>query len=205
MTPQIIEKCRSRIRIASKALGEIAGVKNFSEFSDGWYTFLTAWKNVYTLLEQAAKATPQATTWFELKREEKRNEPLLRYLYQARNDEEHGIGRSIEPAGSSLYLEHSSDPNAKGEATFLYKNDGDGFKYTLTSVTGDAYRKIRIHGPEIALQSVKTEKGIFIPPPFAFRGAMLQDRTPVAVAGLALDYIKSMVDEAEALHASVSP
>lgn len=56
-----------------------------------WWQFLLAAAGIYSKLEQGAKDYPQSTAWFGKRKRQRKVDPLLRYLHQARNAEEHGI------------------------------------------------------------------------------------------------------------------
>ena len=60
-------------------------------FDEHWVDFSVAWKSAYNKVEQAAKDTPQERQWFGSVKNERKHDPLLRYLFEARNDEEHGV------------------------------------------------------------------------------------------------------------------
>lgn len=95
MDRKALQKAESRLRIAKKAVADLESSKTFNDFSDNWYVFLTSAKNVYTVLEQGSKTSPQSRQWFGTKNKARKSDPLLQYLYEARNDDEHGLGSSV--------------------------------------------------------------------------------------------------------------
>jgi hypothetical protein len=104
MDSKAITKARSRLRVSEKALNELAECNDYQTFSDTWYTFLVAWKNIYTALEQGSKASAQSRQWFGAKKQARKGDKLLQYLFEARNDDEHGLNDStaLDPGGLAI-------------------------------------------------------------------------------------------------------
>ena len=102
MDPAAIAKANSRLRTAKKAIEDLTGCNDYDTFSEYLYTFLVAAKGIYTILEQGAKSRAQARQWFGAKSKERRSDPLLQYLYQARDDDEHGLSRVVEHVPGAL-------------------------------------------------------------------------------------------------------
>lgn len=190
-----IEKARSRLRVAQKAAAELYGCKTHNEFTDTWYSFLTAAKNVYTVLEQAAKVSPQSRQWFGRKASERRADELLQYLYEARNDDEHGL----EPISR-----HESGSLAIGVAKPGFSNAmriggmiGPGGSLQVESLDG---KPILIeHIPSRFLLNEVRARGRIVQVPAKHKGQELDDQSPLAVATLGLAHLVSLVDEAERL------
>ena len=47
------------------------------------------------MLELGAKGIPKSTEWLNAKVQIQKNDPLLKYMYEARNDDEHGLGSAV--------------------------------------------------------------------------------------------------------------
>ena len=63
MDRNAIEKCKSRLRNAQKAVEDLRAyleIEDLQSFEDTWFTFLFSWKSIYTTLEQGSKTTPQS-------------------------------------------------------------------------------------------------------------------------------------------------
>lgn len=92
MDPKAIAKAELRFAKATSCLAEIQKPPStYKDFLHIWTDFLLALNAVYTSLEQGAKSSPQSRQWFGGKKRERRQDPLLRYLHQARNADEHGL------------------------------------------------------------------------------------------------------------------
>jgi cytochrome P450 len=104
MNPLAVTKARSRLRAAKRAVETLSACEDYDTFADTWYTFLVAAKSIYTVLEQGAKTSAQSRQWFGAKSTERRKDPLLQYLYQARDDDEHGVKPVVEHVSEVLAL-----------------------------------------------------------------------------------------------------
>ncbi|WP_193174492.1 hypothetical protein [Oricola nitratireducens] len=215
MNKKALDKAASRLRVAEKALSELTVTDDFRAFTDNWYVFLTSAKNVYTSLEQGAKSNPKSRQWFGAKKAERKSDALLQYLFQARDDEEHGLETSIayvperheigvtkDGYSNEMNIELGPSFNiivknaTKAAATFEGAPPPPGAKVTpldnkpvLTKRTPS----------EIALKSVTGRGNITYQPPREHLGKPLSDTSPIAVAKLGLCYLHDLLKEASAL------
>jgi hypothetical protein len=190
-----IIKAEIRCEAATDALSRLGEQKDLRRSAVEWFSFLTAWKGVYTVLEQGAKTSQSSKDWFEAKRKERLNDPLLTYLYEARNDEEHGLDIPLDDIIGEIKFripEPGEVPKAPPENLPI-----DGIR--LTREDGGPIEIIRSVGPGIALMEVTNRKGNVVNTPEAHFGQPLVDTTPQAVAALGLAYIKALTAEAKAL------
>lgn len=198
MDKKAIAKAQSRFRVAEKAISDFAKCQNFDAFDDCWYTFLTAAKNIYTVLEQGAKSSAQSKQWFGAKAAERRNDPLLQYVYQSRNDDEHGLERVTERVPGKLMIGKKM-PGSSGSMSVSLKTGRHGEVVDFKATAHDG-KPIIIEEilPHVKLIKVTT-RGVTFSPPQEHKGAPLADTSPVFVAKLSLDYLSSLIKEAEAL------
>lgn len=196
MDPKALIKAQSRLRIAQKTLTEIADSQSYEEFTDLWYTFLVAAKNVYTTLEQGAKVSAQSRQWFGAKKNERRQDPLLQYMFQARDDAEHGIEAVTELVEGNLFIGITSDGPTNGPVirTMEMREDGTVF---IDGVQRDPSAAIRETPSTAKLVPVVGRGHIVYPPPSHHLGKQLEDQGPFHVAKLTLDYLQTLVAEAE--------
>jgi hypothetical protein len=190
MDPTAIDLAVSRVRTAGHAFEDLTTAKTWEEFGDHWFLFLVAWKAVYTVLEEGAKPFPQSRQWFGAKKKERKDDPLLQYLFEARNDEEHGLARSVTLGGPKLLIRGSP-----GQTHFQLGHDAQG-RLTATGPKGEDVSDHIQHidaGPE--LQPVKARGGRTIYPPCQHLSRPVDIRPlPVALAGL--NYVAKLVAEA---------
>lgn len=194
INPKALDKANSRLRVARKALSELAESKSREQFSDTWYTFLVATKNVYTALEQGSKTTPQDRQWFGAKKQQRKDDELLQYLFQARDDDEHGVEQVTEFVPGSLGIGVAEE--GYSSAMRFDGMIGSGGKLKVTPLDGKPVL-IEFTAPHMKLATVTGRGNIKYPPPSTHLGQTLQARSPEAVAELGLAYLTGLVEEAE--------
>lgn len=193
MDPRAIEKAELRFGRACESLQELERSTDFKSFSRAWGDFLHHLHGIYTPLEQGAKVNPNSRQWYGELKAKARKDPLLRYLTQARNSDEHGIepiaehrdgGYSIGGPGESVRIE-----NAVVGAS--------GFVGTILPVNGKL-PTIRTWGAHPILITVYDERhGDRFAPPSEHLGKRLSDNAPVTVARLAIEFYEAAISEAK--------
>lgn len=189
-------KAKSRLRSADLALSRLEDARNFQEFADEWYAFLCAAKNVYTQLEQGAKASPQSRQWFGGKATERRNDPLLQYMYQARNDSEHGVSDVVKEVQTSVGI---GVPSAGGESGCTMTMGEDGIMQISDAWSTFSSGPVIIDERSVKLVAVRDRSHRSYEPPVEHKGIIISDNSPIIVAKLTLAFLASIVGEAESL------
>jgi hypothetical protein len=194
MDQKAIEKSIIRLKTATKSVENMSSCIDQDAFVEIWYVFIMAYKNIWSTLERGAKISIKSKNWFENKRRVRQNDELLEYIYQSRNQEEHGL----EPVSELV----------PGEITLLMQVPED-LKIDVSSfkiVNGLAYLRngqkahiLEYQPPTIALISLKMKRNKSYPVPTQHLGNELQDSSPYNIAKLALIYMNSMVNEAKNL------
>jgi hypothetical protein len=198
MNHQAITKAQSRLRVAKKAASDLDTCENFEAFDDVWYTFLTAAKNIYTVLEQGAKGSPQSRQWFAGKQRERRADPLLQYIYQARNDDEHGLDPVVKRIPGRMEIGRQApgySSNISGTNLRIVKGD---ISYD-TLVSHDGKPILIEQEPARVLLAKVVTRGVTFDPPTEHLGVPLTDLSPPSVAKLAVAYLDSLVEAAAKL------
>lgn len=212
MNCNVLLKAQSRLRVLQSAVHDIENSKTYSEFCDAWYTFLVASKNIYTVLGNGAKATQESRQWFGAKNKERKQDPLLRYVIEARNDDEHGIEFSTEYAPPELAL-GVKKPGSSSHMVDEFGNTFHNCLGTFWTFQGTMPAKI----PEIRsldgkpvyseyrpatakLRRVHDRSGNPYDPPKTHLGKNLPDGSPLTVAKLMGEYLAKLIAEAEGFH-----
>lgn len=212
MKRSAIEKAKGRLRIAQKALVELKSSRTFSEFSDAWYVILTSSKNVYTVLEQGAKVSPQSMQWFGAKKQIRKSDPLLQYMFEARNDDEHGLGSAIELKpelyeigvsglgfSNKVRLDGGPFSNVVVEGcgtAVAFEGGPPSPNLQVTPLDGKPVR-VRRTPATTKLAPVAARGDRTYEPPTHHLGQPLRDISPIAVAELNVAYLADLVTEAE--------
>ena len=196
MDSKLIAKAQSRLRIATKAIVELKAATNHQDFSDTWYTFLTAAKNVYTSLEQASKDTPQCRQWFGAQKARRKSDELLQYLFQARDDEEHGVEAATELHQGSIGIGVMKPGFSSSMHIRSIAFDREG-KMAMDATSSDGKPiLVEVTPPHSILKPVTGRGNIMYDPPISHLGKPLPDNKPLTVAELGLTYLSDLVEQA---------
>ena len=199
MKALFLSQAEGRLKLAERALGEIHGAGGNAEtFQIHWLDYLIQWKGTYNKVQQAAKDTPQEIQWFGAVNKDRRNDPLLRWLYEARNDGEHGTDVSAKHQGPGFsFTTHGK------EVILKLKPDGSLFLgpngKPIAFDDGKEIEQIDIDPAESRLLPVKEYDGKrWVPVPELHLGKPIQP-TPRVAAELGLDWLKLLVKVAVAM------
>jgi hypothetical protein len=91
MKRKAVESARVEFNRAREAMKALATSNNFDEIARHWAAFLVAAARIFTKLEQGSKDFQKSRAWWSTKIHQRRNDSLLRYLWHARNADEHTI------------------------------------------------------------------------------------------------------------------
>lgn len=192
MDKKAIELAQSRLRIAARAVQDLeASEADGQTYAEHWHVFLTAWKGVYTVLEQGAKSSPQARQWFGGKKAARKADPLLQYLFEARNDEEHGLAVTVSNTAGGTLMQATRDVTA---VRLIF--DAQGRPTGAIDEAGNSVAEVVQHtdpGPE--LRPVIARGNVVYQPPAEHLGQRIDIR-PTPIAKLAMAYSEQLVSEA---------
>jgi hypothetical protein len=196
MDAKAVAKARQRLKLATEKLREAEIATTHEAFAGAWYFFLIAAKNVYTSLEQGAKTSAQSRQWFGAKKNERKTDPLLQYLFQARDDDEHGLGDVTKLEPGSLAI-GKARPGFSSNMSISLSTDGSGRPtiHRLESHDGlpILIEEIRAH---FRLLPVTGRGDVTYDPPTHHLGAPLLDNQPIIVGNLAIEYLTRLIEEA---------
>lgn len=189
----VIAKARVRLRSAAEALKALEQSADIETVRAHWYPFLSAWKAVLNVIEQGVKGNPKATKWYNEKKQQRKDDHLLTYLFHARNDEEHGLTPTIAESASQMLVsipdvgvenrQISWRVNTRTGAAEPYRPDGGPLEV------------IQQHGAGPTLQVVR-DRGVEYGPPLRHLGQPI-DMRPLPIASAGLIWMSELVDEAE--------
>ncbi|MBD8549503.1 hypothetical protein [Sphingomonas sp. CFBP 8764] len=198
MKPEAVAIAESRLRSASRAYADLVEAQQDDEaFADIWFQFLSAWKSIWTTLEQGAKKADVSASWFEDKKSERATDMALSYMYTARNDEEHGLASTVRASNS---LGHKFKLNR--DATSMQVRYGQDGTCSLVDQDGNVCADLlAVRQPGLQLQAARVRirgRWIIVEPPHEHRGQLI-DIAPLSVALAVLTYADEMVNEARRL------
>lgn len=208
MDPKALVKALSRLRVVQKAVADLEICKDYDAFSDIWYTFLVAAKNVYTVLEQGAKTTPQSRQWFGSKNQQRKNDPLLRYVTEARNDDEHGL----EPISTYVPSVLNIGVTRSGTSSHMKDENGNVFigcgtaysfvgakPHRLPGMQALDGKPILVEDTQAHVKLVRVHDRSRNPhdPPTSHLGEKIDGSSPLVVAKAMTSYLETLVAEAQ--------
>jgi hypothetical protein len=91
MDKKAVEQARIEFNRATDSIDALGASNKREEVQTHWSAFLTAARRVFLKLEQGATGTPKSKAWFDTKRVQRRSDPLLCYIWHARNADEHTL------------------------------------------------------------------------------------------------------------------
>lgn len=199
MNPNALAKARGRLRVAKQQLEAAEKAPSYEAFKDAWYLFLVAAKNVYTTLEQGSKASARSRQWFGGKKADRKADPLLQYLFQARDDDEHGLSDVTNLQPGHLTIGRAAPGYSNDMTIHNLHVDGEG-KVHIGGITAHDNLPVLVEQmPGRAVLSPVIGRGNnTYDPPLEHLGKPLADSAPITVGKLCLVYLEALVTEAGA-------
>jgi hypothetical protein len=188
MKSEAITEARIRLRRAEAAVLDLQKQGfNFDQQEDAWWTFLLAADQIYEKLKNGARNDSRSAPWFGKVEHTRRKDPLLLYIHQARNSDQHGLAPSTRRTKMTMVAVYGCE--------VIYDDDGNTLE--IRAVAG-APMKAQAVPPEIKLVTVHDNlHGDSFDPPTAHLGAPLWDSSPAAIATVALAHLATLIDKAE--------
>ena len=187
MDQQGLIQVKERLSRLQAAADLIASSPSLYAQESAWLDFLLHHGTVYSKLEQAAKATSKGYAWFNKKKKERKDDPLLSYLHHARNAGEHTI---IETASKAEFSVTGTLAHPDGTLELAFDNNGKPY------AVGKGMNNVMVHRNEIMLCAAK-DRGQYYQAPREHLGQAIEGQTAREVAALALEHAVRMIAEAE--------
>jgi len=178
-----LEQAGTNLERALRATTDIGRAQSAGEIVENWSDFLIAYNRAFNKIG-AAMSTGASAAWFGTKKHERKVDPLLGYLHQARDADEHGIERITGLHSSHLTLA----PGAV--VTLTVRRAGEW------EVVGATAGGITLPRDRVALVAVSS-RGVRYDVPKYHLNAEIKDPSPYGVAVLALKWLGEMFAEAE--------
>jgi hypothetical protein len=100
MDKKAVDAARVEFNRATDSIDALGASNSFEEIQTHWTAFLTAAGRVFTKLEQGSKA--KSANWFGTKIHQRRTDPLLCYIWHARNADEHTLQQITQQHPGSI-------------------------------------------------------------------------------------------------------
>ena len=189
-----VEKARARLEESFRNLELLRDTNTFAQFEVRWFALLVAMHSAFEILTRSAKGNNKSYRWASQLISDRKRDPLLQYLWQARNANEHGIEHVVRqvsggfaipmPASGALHIESLVVEDGR-----IKEFKGHGFGAPVS---------VEVYPDQIILVPV-TNQGIEFPVPQTHLGKSLKTKTPTGIALAGLEYLTAKFAEAEAL------
>lgn len=192
-----ITKAEERLRTCREARSAFASAKSPKELQSAWLQFLIASNSFFEILKAGARSNPRAKQWiYGTVEKQRREDPLLKYVHQARNTEEHGIdvSTSTKPGHTmiGLGLGYSKSFEIRNFST-----DGWGKPSGLVKTYDGLPVKLTYELGEVNLLQVVDERyGTVFPVPDTHLGRQFT-ASPQSVADATISYMETIISQAK--------
>jgi hypothetical protein len=184
MHPDAILQASERLNRAKQAIEAMEAEEPAASLEMLWLDFLLAAHGVYLKLEKGAQGNPKSRHWFGKVKHERKTDPLLRYLHQARNAGEHGLSRPTKRTNTYIMVPPG------GAVALVVTAPGE---WTAQAVRGE----LEFPNDIIRLVAVYDDRSDnWYQPPVAHLGQPLADTTPLGVATAAIAYLERLIGAA---------
>lgn len=199
MDKSAIVAARSCLERAKEALSSMQNADSFEKMEVAWSDFLTMSNRVYTKLEQGAKTVGKSNAWFGRKKHERRQAPLLKYIKNARDADEHGLDRITERTPGGIGINFPG----RDRVAIKHARIGGG-KIELETEDPTTPIAVTIIPASVKLVEVTNHGDRYQPPTTHKEQAIPRIHptahpNPIVVAQLAISHLTELIAEAEAL------
>lgn len=187
-----------RLHRARNAHKELLGSTSFEEAESAWSDFITHAATIFSKLEKGAKGHNKSEPWFGIIKSQRKTDPLLIYVHQARNTDEHGIAKITDREMGFMRL------RAEGGGVHIrgMEIDERGRVAHLDATPTAPGGRVIIETKPATLKLVPVSNDIYkdtFNPPTMHLGRPLKDGSPSEVATLALEFLEAIVKHASSL------
>jgi len=182
------------LEIAEVELEKMASTNSFKEMTEFWQNILIRLERIWERAEPLIKKEEKGQKYLEPYYKQRRKDPLLRYIRQARNVEMHGIEGSID---KPLSLKISEKYGRKFRMDTITSSLIDGV-LTINLDTPDTHLdyQIALEPKDPHLVRIKN-RGEWYNPPTEHLGNHIRDLHPVFIAKIAIEFYGGFLKEAD--------
>lgn len=185
MLQKAVDKARVDLDVAEKNLAAMQS-NDWATIENAWNAFVGAAGRVYSKLQQGAKANEDSKAWFEEVVEVRGGDPLLSYLWAARNILEHTIEEVavLDPGSTTQIIPTETDLAALHEAL-----KDDPRPYVPLAL-------LEVVPPHVRLRPLRDRQRL-VEVPREHLGKSLNGVSTRDAGYAALSYLRGVVDEAD--------
>lgn len=180
MNKKAVEAARVEFNRAWDSVHALATANEAEQIATHWAALLSAASRMFNKLRAGAKSPPQSKQWFDAKVRQRESDPLLCYIWHARNVDEHGLEVVTRPQPGFI---REVPPTPEERAAF------ERTKEARPALTGHVV--VEITEPHVRLLDVVDRGVTYSPPPGCIK--------PYNTGMLALSRLEPILMEAEAM------
>lgn len=186
-------KPRQELERAREAIVRMRAASNHREFEDAWKECLSRLERAWNKVQCHFKQSPKWNSWAGKYMKQRREDPLLKYLTNARGADEHTIGEITELAPGSMTI------GATGGVMRLY-----GLRMSSSAVVVDAApaspgaRLVIAFNPEKTRLLPVINRGVRYDVPTMHLGNAIDPNDVLTIAACGAKYYSGLLDEADA-------
>ena len=183
-----LKHSKVELRAAARAIQDMDNATDLEIFEHHWKVFLSCIEKLWEKMEKACESSSKFPPWQGKHRRTRKKDPLLRYLKQARNADNHSI-QDLNYINSGSFTVIHKDPRTGISGTKHITQD-ESLKYNQDELF------INIFSPHPEVLPV-TNKGVRYDPPKIHLGERIDDLHPSTLAVLGLKFYSELINEAE--------
>lgn len=168
--------------------------KDRISYENGWVRFVESLEEAWTsFIEEGKDVSTKFQPWMGKYIKERRNDPLLKYLYQARHQSQHG-NISLNWKSGKIRIA----PNFSGHIKSLKIHPDGNYEADATALheSADDFSLVHESGKPILPKIVNKKHNQEYAPPNIHLNKTIQDSLPHNVAKLAIQYYHNIFREA---------
>jgi hypothetical protein len=185
-----VDAARTSLEQAKAAIAAMERADTLAKMEAAWSDFLIKANRVYTKLEQGAKANGSSYGWFGRKKNEQRKDPLLSYVKNARDADEHGLKQVTARHSHEIGIGAAPGQTVAINEPITLRNTEEGSTVEFGPSGPPPGLVVQFFPPGVRLVEV-ANRGVKYQPP--------GDTNPTSVAKKAAAHLEALVAEADAL------
>lgn len=183
------------LEIATRAVDSMRRVTQYSRFYESWQDFLYRIERAWEFTERSLRKRKGFQQWFKPYADQKKEDPLLRYLKHARHAETHAVSATINKPLKLLFREKCGRSFGLTSITSILE---DGvLTIDIATSAQDMLLNYEAHLLPAAPQLIRFQnRDNWFEPPNSHLGTLYERLHPVEAAELGLAFYKGFVEEA---------
>jgi hypothetical protein len=199
MKKAAIEKASAHLARARHATAVLAASRTFDRFEYAWGDFIAEYGRFLSKLETGSKADPKSRQWYGGLKKKHRADPLMSYLFQARNAAEHGLEDVTRRTADMGRIRFPATKTVKMGVMMRLNSDGSmDIKDPKVTTEDGEFTNLELLNPRVELVTVTDDRfpDQSWPPPETHFGSPIADRSPIGLAKLAIAEMEAVLSAA---------